>query len=209
MKMNADARSPEPMAIVSVPTGRGCRCAAGTPPRQPGGCPARWRGWLSYPTRRGLRSARVPPTSETMEPRSKASAGPVQWIGASGRAFIGPTMPVGMEPSPEMQSKQGGAGGKLPFAAASGNCEGVTGLTATVESRPMQVEPVRLEKREWIDRSGDAIWRSFRRSVAQRREEGRQAVRRDEAAWKSRHARTNACATRAACSADRSAPTGR
>lgn len=54
---------------------------------------------------------------------------------------------IRIEPSPEMVSKKGGTGGRLPFAAKYRNYEGDTGLTATVEARSTELEPFRLESK--------------------------------------------------------------
>lgn len=54
---------------------------------------------------------------------------------------------VRIDPSPEMLSKKGGSGQKLPYAAKYRNYEGDTGLTATIASAPTQLEPFRLESK--------------------------------------------------------------
>lgn len=54
---------------------------------------------------------------------------------------------VRVEPSPELLARKAGAGKNLPFAAKYRDYDGETGLTATINAEPTQLEPFRLDAR--------------------------------------------------------------
>ena len=52
---------------------------------------------------------------------------------------------VRVEPSPELLTKKGGSGKKLPFAAKYRDYDGETGLTTTINAEPTELKPFILD----------------------------------------------------------------